>query len=64
MITSFAKLINNVFGVETQYTNQINLIVDRMQDDGYEIIDIDFNQLKNDGAFGLKTGFSTLIRYK
>ena len=64
MITSFSKFINQLFGVETQYTNQIDLILSRMQDDGYEIIDITHTAIKGQGVFGSKEGFHSLITYK
>ncbi|MFH7282499.1 hypothetical protein [Weissella confusa] len=64
MITSFSKFINQVFGVETQYTNQIDLILSRMQDDGYEILDITHTTVQGQGVFGSKEGFHSLIRYK
>lgn len=64
MINSFSKLIDQLFGVETQYTDQIGAIVDDLQQDGYEIVDIKFNSLKGQGVLGAKEGFHTLIMYK
>ncbi|MHC8518388.1 hypothetical protein [Weissella confusa] len=64
MSTSFSKFINQLFGVETQYTNQIDLILNRMQDDGYEILDVTHTTVQNQGVFGSKEGFHSLIRYR
>lgn len=64
MVTSFSKFLNQSFGVETQYTNQIDLILSRMQDDGYEILDVTHTTLQGQGIFGSKEGFHSLITYK
>ena len=48
-------------------TTQIDEIVSRMQDDGYEIVDIKVTILQNQGSgfFGdSMEGYSTLIIYK
>lgn len=64
MINSFSKWINQSFDCESKYTNQIDAILFLMQKDGYEIIDIKFNSLKNQGLSGEMEGFHTLIIYK
>lgn len=64
MINSFSKLINQEFGCEDKYTTQIDTILTNMQNDGYEIIDIKFNSIMNQGAFGVMEGFNTLITYR
>ena len=64
MIDSFSKLINQVFGVESKYTEQVGSIVDRLQDDGYEIVDVKFDSLKGQGLTGAAEGFHTLILYR
>lgn len=64
MINSFSKLANQVFDCEDKYTTQIDEIVSRMQDDGYEILDIKFNSLMNQGLLGQAEGFHTLIIYQ
>ncbi len=67
MFNSFSKLINELFCCEDKYTTQIDEIVTCMQNDGYEIIDIKFNTLQNQGKgfFGdSMEGYSTLIMYK
>ncbi len=64
MINSFSKLLNRFFGCEDKYTIQIDEILSLMQDDGYEIVDIKFNSLKNQGITGGMEGFHTLIIYK
>ncbi|KRL63108.1 hypothetical protein FC23_GL001047 [Lactobacillus psittaci DSM 15354] len=65
MINSFSKFLNNLnFGVETKYTEQVGTIINHLQDDGYEIVDIKFDSLKNLGLLGDMEGFHTLIMYK
>lgn len=64
MINSFSKFSNQVFGVETKYTEQIGSIVNDLQRDGYEIVDIKFDSLQGQGITGITEGFHTLILYK
>lgn len=64
MINSFSKLGNQVFGCEDKYTTQLNVILDGLQNDGYEIIDIKFNSLIGQGIMGNQEGFNTMILYK
>lgn len=67
MFNSFSKLNNEIFCCEDKYTTQIDEIVSRMQDDGYEIVDIKVTILQNQGSgfFGdSMEGYSTLIIYK
>lgn len=64
MINSFSKFVNQNFECESKYTTQIDSIVTGMQLDGYEIVDIKFDSLKNQGLTGAMEGFHTLITYK
>jgi len=67
MFNSFSKLINEYFCCEDKYTTQIDEIITCMQNDGYEIIDVKFNSLQNQGkgVFGSDMeGYNTLIMYK
>lgn len=64
MINSFSKLANQTFECENKYTTQLNTIVEGLQNDGYEVIDIKFNSLMNQGFTGQNEGFNTLIIYK
>lgn len=64
MINSFSKWLNQNFECEDKYTNQIDEILSAMQDDGYEIIDIKFNSIMNQGLLGQMEGFHTLVTYK
>jgi len=64
MITSFSKFLNQNFDVETKYTEQLNPILTGMQEDGYEIIDIKFNTMNNEGLTGDSTQFQTMVLYK
>lgn len=64
MVNSFSKLLNQNFGCENKYTEQIDHILLGIQEDGYEIVDIKFNSLQNQGLSGQMEGFNTLIMYK
>lgn len=64
MINSFSKFLNESFGCEDKYTNQIDEVLTGMQMLGYEIIDIKFSVLQDQGLTGKMEGFNTLIMYK
>lgn len=64
MINSFSKWLNQNFECEDKYTTQIDTIISSMQDDGYEILDVKFNSLMNQGILGQMEGFHTLITYR
>ncbi|MGO3731578.1 MAG: hypothetical protein ACTJHC_00220 [Vagococcus sp.] len=64
MINSFSKWLNQNFGVDDKYTNQLNQIITNMQNDGYEIVDIKLNSIQGQGLSGQMEGFHTLITYK
>lgn len=64
MVNSFGKWLNQTFQCDDKYTTQLDTIVTRMQEDGYEIVDIKFNSLMNQGLGGNMEGFHTLIMYK
>lgn len=64
MINSFSKFLNQTFNCENKYTTQMNAIIEGLQNDGYEIVDIKFNSLMNQGIMGQLEGFNTLILYK
>jgi hypothetical protein len=67
MVNSFSKFANEYFSCEDKYTTQIDQIVTLMQQDGYEILDIKFDTLKNQGTGILGSGmegYATLIMYK
>lgn len=64
MVNSFSKLTNQVFQCEDKYTTQIDNIIVSLQNDGYEIVDIKFNSVKNQGMTGEMEGFHTLIMYR
>ncbi|WP_338213828.1 hypothetical protein [Companilactobacillus muriivasis] len=64
MVNSFSKWINQIFGAEDKYTVQIDGILSDMQNDNFEIIDVKFDSLKNQGVFKDMEGFHTLITYK
>lgn len=64
MVNSFSKWLNQNFECEDKYTTQIDNILSHMQEDGYEIIDVKFNSLVNQGIFGQMEGYHTLVMYK
>lgn len=64
LINSFSKWLNQNFECDDKYTTQLDTILSNMQDDGYEIIDVKFNSIMNQGLLGQMEGFHTLITYK
>ena len=64
MVNSFSKFANQVFGFEDKYTNQIDGLLSFMQDDGYEIVDVKFSVIEDQGITGNMEGFNTLILYR
>lgn len=64
MVNSFSKWLNQNFACEDKYTTQIDAILIEMQRDGYEIVDVKFNSVMNQGVLGQMEGFHTLIMYK
>lgn len=64
MFNSFSKWLNQSFECENKYTTQLDEIITGMQNDGYEIIDIKFAAIQNQGLAGEMEGFNTLIMYK
>ncbi|GEO64424.1 hypothetical protein [Companilactobacillus nantensis] len=64
MINSFSKWINQIFGAEDKYTTQIDGILLNMQKDGFEILDVKFDSLQNQGLMKDMEGFHTLVTYK
>lgn len=64
MVNSFGKLGNAVFDCDDKYTTQIDHVILKMQYDGYQIIDIKFNSIRDKGLSGETDGYQTLIMYK
>ncbi len=64
MINSFSKFLNQNFECDDKYTTQLNVVLDGLQNDGYEIVDIKFNSLTGQGLTGTMEGFHTVILYK
>lgn len=64
MFNSFGKFANQSFECENKYTIQIDEILTGMQNDGYEIVDIKFAALPNQGISDSVEGYNTLIIYK
>ena len=67
MFNSFSKLGNEVFTCEDKYTTQNDEILILMQKEGYEILDVKANTIRNQGTglFGADMeGYTTLITYK
>lgn len=64
MINSFSKLNNAWFSCDTKYTTEIDAIISKMSQMGYEIIDIKFDTVDKRGGFGIRYGYNTLIVYK
>jgi hypothetical protein len=64
MFNSFGKFSNLSFECENKYTIQIDEVLTGMQNDGYEIIDVKFAALPNQGLSDSVEGYNTLIIYK
>ena len=64
MINSFSKWGNAAFGCDDKYTTQRGYMLHCMQREGYQIVDIKFNSLQNQGMTGNSEGFNTLNMYK
>lgn len=64
MINSFSQLANQNFKCDEKYTTEIDFVVNCMQREGYEVLDIKFNSIPNQGMTGNRTGFNTLITYR
>ena len=64
MINSFSKWLNQVFGPESKYINNIDTILTLMQQDGFTIMDVKFNSMQNQGVTGTMEGYHTLIVYR
>lgn len=52
-----------VIQIEEKYTNQINVFLDKLQNSGYEIVDVKFNSFHED-HMASNTKYQTLILYK
>lgn len=52
-----------VIQIEEKYTNQLNVFLGKLQDSGYEIVDVKFNSFRED-HMSSKTKYQTLILYK
>jgi len=63
MIESYAKIVNVSISADDKYTTQIDSVLEKMQDDGYDIIDVKINSSVNTGALGNQS-ILTLITYK
>ena len=65
MINSFVSGVNRSFGCDDKYTTQIDYILHCMQREGYQIVDVKFNSLQNQGNDReIQEGSNTLIMYK
>lgn len=64
MINSFSQLANQNFKCDEKYTTEIDFVVNCMRREGYEVLDIKFNSIPNQGMTGNRTGFNTLITYR
>ena len=62
LLNTVSKTTTNGMECENKYTLQIDNFIEKMQNDGYEIIDIKFNSFQN--LPGQTDGFHTLITYK
>ena len=64
MLMSFSKLINQAFGCDDKYTDEVDNVLTTLQIRGYEIVDIKLGVLPNQGITGQREGYLTCIMYK
>lgn len=64
MLMSFSKLINQAFGCDDKYTNEVDSVLVDLQNKGYEIVDIKLGVLPNQGLTGQREGYLTCIMYR
>lgn len=64
MLMSFSKLVNQAFGCDDKYTNEVDGVLSELQIRGYEIIDIKLGVLPNQGITGQREGYLTCIMYR
>ena len=64
LVDSFSGLgEGSVLQIEEKYSNQINEFLAKLQNDGYEIVDVKFMSHKYEG-FSADAKYQTLILYK
>ena len=61
MINSFVKWRNQYLCCDGEYTEQIDMILTEIQEDGYEIVDVKFNA--SISTHGMVSESSTVERY-
>lgn len=64
MLMSFSKLVNQAFGCDTKYTNEVDGVLAELQARGYEIVDLKLGVLPNQGITGQREGYLTCIMYR
>lgn len=64
MLMSFSKLVNQAFGCDDKYTNEVDGVLSELQIRGYEIVDIKLGVLPNQGITGQREGYLTCIMYR
>ena len=64
MLLSFSQIANVSFGCDKKYTLEIDAVLSEMQELGYEIVDIKFSSLQNQGLTKQREGYITCIMYK
>lgn len=64
MITSFSKFANQSLDIDEKYTKQINPILEKIQNNGYTIVDIKVNAVGDQGFTSTSTKYQTAILYK
>lgn len=64
MLMSFSKLVNQAFGCDEKYTNEVDGVLAELQARGYEIVDLKLGVLPNQGITGQREGYLTCIMYR
>ena len=64
MLMTFSKIVNQTFGCDDKYTNEVDAVLVDLQNKGYEIVDIKLGVLPNQGITGQREGYLTCIMYR
>lgn len=64
MLMSFSKLVNQAFGCDEKYTNEVDGVLAELQARDYEIVDLKLGVLPNQGITGQREGYLTCIMYR
>lgn len=64
LFNSLSGWATDLSGIDEVYTQQVDRILECLQKDGFEIVDLKFNSMPNEGMSGVKDRFQTVILYR